>query len=211
MEEGAGKAKPLRTPEDLGNVSAAELQASKLTSIHAAILQAWECAFGEKKIIYLSGPITTGRRMVDNIRIGGVSGDDAIIAENTAYLVGVANRLRNKSGDVVVEPASLKIAGWTQHDYLVLWEALIARHARLVVFVPDWEYSIGCVTEYAMAKARGVPTETYDGTPLYSDDAVKILSIASKNIYPDRHHPRLRRLYEAIESTIETIKTTGTT
>lgn len=186
-----------------------DVQATRPITIHEAILQAWECAFGRTRVIYLSGPITTGRRKIDSIRRGdGVSADE-ITGQNCKILIEAANRLREERGDVVVEPASLQIPGWSQQEYLTLWKELIKRHARLVIFMPDWEYSVGCVTEYAMAKAEGIPTAMYDGTPLHSNEAIELLSRARWNIRTDIHHPQLKRLDVAIEATISRIQMDG--
>ncbi|MDX0640047.1 DUF4406 domain-containing protein [Sinorhizobium medicae] len=186
-----------------------DVQATRRSNVNEAILQAWECAFGRTRVIYLSGPITTGRRKIDSIRNrDGVSADD-ITSQNCRILIEAANRLREERGDLVVEPASLQIPGWSQQQYLTLWGELIKRHAHLVIFMPDWEYSVGCVTEYAMAKAEGIPTATCSGKPLHSNEALELLSRARENIRTDIHHPQLKRLDDAIQATIRGIQING--
>lgn len=159
------------------------MQANARSPIHDAILQAWECAFGNSPIVYLSGPISTGLRNVERLRLkGGTQTKSAMIEANTKEVRAVATRLRRELGQTVVEPASLKIAEWSQPDYLLLWQSLIGRYVKLVMFMPGWEYSVGCATEYTWALKHGVRTESVTGSAIAIDDALMLLNAACENI-----------------------------
>src|SRR4051812_22795482 len=101
-----------------------------LPKLHRAILEAWDCAFAGSRVAYLSGPITTGLRQVERIRAGeiGPEAKSAIIRENSRALIETAKKLRAERLEVIVEPASLNVAEWSQSDYLQLWEEFIERH-----------------------------------------------------------------------------------
>lgn len=177
--------------------------------LHSAILQAWKCALGDKKVIYLSGPITTGRQMLENIRAGVIIADEVIARENSAALVGAADTLRRELNDIVLEPATLCIPGWSQAEYLRLWKECIKRYVSVVMFMPGWQYSVGCVTEFGFAKTHGVNTQKIDGTELSSEEALALLDGARSNLYPDRQHPRLRVLYEALDTACSKLIASG--
>lgn len=167
--------------------------------VHSAILQAWDCALGPKKVVYLSGPITTGRTFVEALRSGKTPHRETLIRDNSESLIQAANDLRTRLNEIVLEPASLNVAGWGQVEYLDLWRECIKKHARIVMFMSDWEYSVGCVTEFSFAKSLGMRTENIDGTELTSVAAFRLLDTARIGLAPDRQHPRLRPLYQAIE------------
>jgi hypothetical protein len=38
--------------------------------IRSAVLQAWVCAFADSRVIYLSGPLNTGPRLIERVRRG---------------------------------------------------------------------------------------------------------------------------------------------
>ncbi|MGR9464250.1 DUF4406 domain-containing protein [Rhizobium leguminosarum] len=181
-------------------VYAAKLTADGLNAtLHSAILQAWDCALGQKKVIYLSGPITTGRTFVESLRTGKSIHSETLIRKNSESLIQAANNLRTRLDEIVLEPATLHIPGWGQAEYLDLWRECIKKHARIVMFMSDWEYSVGCVTEFSFAKSLGMRTEKIDGTELTSVEAFRLLDTARIGLAPDQQHPRLRPLYQAIE------------
>ena len=171
-------------------------------SLHSAILEAWDCAFAGSPVAYLSGPITTGLRQVERIR----SGDDtregkyALIRENSEALVETAKRLRAERNDIIVEPASLNVEEWSQADYLSLWELFIERHVRLILFMPDWEYSFGCATEFARAVEHDVRTETVSGSLITPEDGIALITSALESLRSDDVDGRLLELATDLDS-----------
>jgi hypothetical protein len=145
-------------------------------AIQNALMQAWDCAFGDARVIYLSGPITGGRQLLD-----GATRSEAV-RRNCADLRATAARLRRERNEIVVEPGSLDIPGWSQPDYLALWGDFIERRARLVLFMPGWEYSVGCTSEFLRAHRHGVRTETISGSAIGIDDAIGMIDAAIERI-----------------------------
>jgi hypothetical protein len=173
--------------------------------IYDAVLQAWECAFAGMKVVYLSGPITTGRHLVELTREGR-SEYMTVVNANSAALSTAAFRLRQMRAEVVVEPASLHIGGWNQSDYTRLWEFFIKRYAKLVIFMPNWEFSAGCAMEFACAAEVGVATESFDGTPVSALDALKMLDAARVEIARDCKDPVLARLQQSLGAAMARIE-----
>jgi hypothetical protein len=155
-----------------------------LSPVHEAVLQAWECAFLGTSITYLSGPITTGKRFFELVQSGEMTPSvrKRLIKENCDDLKAKALQLRVGRGQTVLEPASLTISDWAQNDYLVLWERLIEKHVNVVLFMPGWEFSVGCVTEFVKAITVGIRTETVTGVPLSLGSGLRLMSAAVKQI-----------------------------
>lgn len=145
-------------------------------SIQASLMQAWNCTFGDTRVIYLSGPITGGPLLLE-----GATRSEAV-RRNCAELRATAERLRRERNEIIVEPGSLDIAGWSQPNYLALWGDFIERRAKLVLFMPGWEYSVGCTSEFLRAQKRNVRTETISGSAIGIDDAIGMINAAIARI-----------------------------
>jgi hypothetical protein len=151
--------------------------------MHRAILDAWKCAFSGAPVTYLSGPINTGLRHVERLRAkSNFKTKAAVTNENCRDLKATAARLRRERGETIVEPASLDIVDWSQQDYKLLWESFIERHVKLILFMPGWEYSVGCCSEFARAIMNDVRTESISGAPITIDDALALLNAAQEEI-----------------------------
>jgi hypothetical protein len=144
---------------------------------HQLLLQAWECAFADDSVIYLSGPLNTGPRFVDWYRHRGRSIEQSkrrysqehrrsVLQPNSRDLKAVADRLRVSLREPVLEPASLKIADWSQKDYAALWARVIQRFVHHIVLMPGWEFSSGCSAEVVRGFQSGIPLTDVDGSPI---------------------------------------------
>lgn len=169
--------------------------------LHRAILEAWDCAFAGTPVAYLSGPITTGLRQIERVRTGDITpeGKRAVIIENSTALVETAKQLRAERSLIIVEPGSLNIADWSQADYLSLWEALIERHVRLIIFMPDWQYSIGCAIEFRRAIIHDIRTESVTGALLGVEDGINLLLGACEDLRAYRDIAELNELADRLE------------
>jgi len=105
----------------------------------------------------------------------------------------------------VVEPASLSIESWSQQDYMALWEAFIERHARLVIFMPGWQFSAGCAMEFAHAIEHGISTNTLDGKDITVAEALSTLAHARDEVGGDQGISSLAKLAGSITYAIERI------
>src|SRR5690348_344367 len=102
---------------------------SESGALHKAIIGAWECALSGSRVIYLSGPITTGFRYAQLVRNGKPAdmAREQAIQKNIGDLLETAKRLRRERDEIIVEPASLHLPEWSQAEYHRLWEELIER------------------------------------------------------------------------------------
>lgn len=150
---------------------------------HGLVLQAWRSMLGTRRAIYLSGPITTGLIWVEAVEAGRTAdGRSAVIAENGRRIGEAAEYLRHETGDVVLEPATLTVKGWSQDDYLALWTTFIERHASEVRFVPNWQYSIGCAREFKAAHRHGLPTRDLAGGTIAAEHGQLAIRAAASDV-----------------------------
>ncbi|MEW1584924.1 hypothetical protein AB0283_05685 [Micromonospora vinacea] len=110
--------------------------------------------------IYVSTPITTGRRHSGltgtRAPVQSSEGESRIrlgaIEANRRHALGVTWRVRAATSATVIEPTSLvDVPGWRQQDYHHLWTSVLERYASSVVFVDGWQFSVGCAIEFATA------------------------------------------------------------
>lgn len=187
----------------------------------SAIRQIWKSAFGSQRVAYLSGPITTGRRFLEWWTAVGArmpSGSPAfaaalrehVIAPNEAHLKMVAETLRARLPEPVVEPASLFVSHWSQNDYLELWEQFITDHSSRILLMDGWEFSAGCVSEFSRAHLDGIRTEMVDGTPVVARDGIAAIrralsDVAGLNPVPGYLAETLQRTADSLASTLPSI------
>jgi hypothetical protein len=141
-------------------------------------------------VVYLSAPITTGKRFSEWYSRGGRSLEathpeyrnghtEHVIKPNRAHAKALARRLRQREGCVLIDPTAVPdFDGWTQDDYRTLWARIIERYAKSVVFTDGWEHSNGCAFEFLTAQRLGLPALAESGSPLPLDEGIRLLSIA---------------------------------
>ena len=188
--------------------NASPITSPQVAAHHELILLALSSTLGDRRVIYLSGPITTGLGWVDAVQQGAQAGTRELVkAENTKRLSAAAARLRRENPTaIVVDPASFTATGWSQDDYLLLWKSLIERHAGEVRFLPNWQYSIGCVREFEHAVVSGVRTSDIDGTVLSVNMGIKLLQDAAGTVEVRyQQAEELGPLLQALKSVLDAI------
>lgn len=107
--------------------------------------------------IYLSTPITTGKRYYDFIagagrQLTGTARRAAlqrhVVLPNIKQAQIVATSVEQRVQKYVINPAGYEFRGWSQSDYTVMWSRVICEIAESVVCVDGWEYSNGCAYEF---------------------------------------------------------------
>src|SRR5581483_1810409 len=121
------------------------------TSLRAAqielLLSAFKTVLEDRSAVYVSAPITTGRRFAqwrltlgeDDLSPSLLSEQhrEAVVAPNILEARATVSAVRRKfPSKVVIDPTALPdIKDWEQSDYRHLWRSVIERFAELVVFV----------------------------------------------------------------------------
>jgi len=113
--------------------------------------------------VYVSTPITSGRRFADWSGSRAAEFDLShpetyqeflreVLQPNSEHARRVIKQLRVRFTQPLIDPTALKdIDGWTQDDYRYLWAKVIEEYTRTVVFLNGWQYSNGCAYEFLIA------------------------------------------------------------
>lgn len=152
----------LTTPA--GNAVTVPDSSPSATTAHA-LINFMKC-FGarDRHEVYLSAPITTGEAYVRWRHSYGaqITHDhpsyeslhyEHVISTNLTRVAPLVTHLRKSfTGRLVIDPTSLDdIPGWSQNDYHDFWCSLIEKYIEFVVFADGWQFSTGCVREFATA------------------------------------------------------------
>lgn len=122
----------------------------------------------EQETVYMSAPITSGKRLLELRQNGSSSLKNSsgftdlsieIISHNRLHAKTVAQKIRTKLNAVIIDPTLVSdIDGWTQDDYRFLWAKVIERYVKTVISIDDWNYSNGCAYEFLVAKQLNLKT-----------------------------------------------------
>jgi hypothetical protein len=179
--------------------------AREASRVAAALKSLVEC-FGidRDRVIYVSTPITTGRRYYDWRRtVAGLSEADPnfealhqrnVEDPNRASAHELVLALRRTVGPTVIDPTALDVVGWEQEDYHNFWVWLVEGYIGTVVFNDGWEYSTGCAREYAAAVRAGATTLSASLSPRKA--SVALMLIDSAIVRMSAEHPHDHRLVE---------------
>lgn len=145
-----------------------------------------------RSAVYVSTPITSGRRFADWSSRLNIDADLAhpetyqeflreVLEPNSAHARTVIKELRSQFNKPLIDPTALKdIEGWIQDDYRFLWARVIEQYAGTVVFLNGWQYSNGCAYEFLVANQvsprRVILKETID--PLMLDEGISLVKAA---------------------------------
>ena len=162
----------------------------------ATALSGLDCVLNGEKALYASAELTTGRLLYRLLREHGLHstaelkaalGDEEyrrrVWDPNLAGALALARDLRQRfPGELVVTPAPYLIEGWTQTEYLTLWETVLRTRIKALYLSDDWEYSNGCAFEFAVAVDACLPTFDAAGRPLKHRDGRRRIERAAGDL-----------------------------
>jgi hypothetical protein len=158
--------------------------AHNLDGSHLArhLLELLDGVVEDRQAIYISVPITTGKRFLEWRRGLGAQlapSDEHYSKEHETHVIepnqanvkpilqSVRNHLRREAREgVVIDPTTLQVSSWTQADYYTFWTTVIARYVSTAVFMNGWEFSSGCTKEFLAAVRAGAELLQEDLRPL---------------------------------------------
>lgn len=155
-----------------------------------ASVEAFASVVEGRTAIYVSSPLTTGRRAFEwhlkegrdrnHPRLPGSSDfRHKVIEPNRAEASTFVRKLREDRNRVVIDPTAMKdIAEWTQADYRVFWGLVIERYAEMVVFRDGWMFSSGCVYEFFVAWSSRAHLVREDFAPLSLEEGRSLIAEA---------------------------------
>lgn len=140
--------------------------------------------------IYLSAPITSGRRFSAwyASRNGAAKLADPeaheefvreVVERNRAHAHQLAQQLRHACQETVIDPTAMKdVSGWTQDDYRDFWGRVIEKYASRVVLLDGWQYSNGCSYEFLTACRKGIPTFRENMQSINASEGARMIEAA---------------------------------
>ena len=158
-----------------------------------AIVEFFRGLLKPKSAVYVSAPITSGRRFVDWLATfrrqfqtfteERYRSDQAerVIRLNRESVRALVADVKKQYGGGVIDPTAVgDLAGWTQNDYRSAWARIIKEFAHTVVFADGWHLSNGCAYEYLVATRAGVNTVDQNGRPIPVAKAMAMIADASQ-------------------------------
>ena len=157
------------------------------------MLKAMACTLEREGCVYLSGPITTGKRFLDwHIQIGrGIFAypdkykatlRSDVIEKNETAIFSLAKKIRDNNKFSVIEPGSLVMKNWTQQDYITFWVRVLEEFATSVYMLDGWQFSAGCTTEFRFAISRNILTFSECGVPISPEIGEGMIGLAVEEI-----------------------------
>lgn len=127
------------------------------------LLNVLSSVVSDHSAVYVSTPITSGRRFADWSSSRDLEVDLSqpetyqeflreVLEPNSRHARQIIRRLRSLLPKVLIDPTALEdIEGWIQDDYRVLWARVIEQYTDTVYFLDGWQYSNGCTYEFLVA------------------------------------------------------------
>lgn len=159
-----------------------------------------DCVLNDEQAIYCSSELTTGMRLYEALRTHGVRTAaelkgklgrdwfgvnifDANVKSGKEFAQCVRNRLTDKT--IVITPGPFTAPTWTQPEYLFFWEELLRTRIKSACFNRNWQFSNGCVFEFAVAQDHGVPALNHNGETLELEEGIQMIEGAIQTLQAD--------------------------
>jgi hypothetical protein len=159
-----------------------------------------DCVLNDEKAIYCSSELTSGARLYDALRenklksaaelkekLGKAWFGTHIFDENVKLGKEFAQCVRNRLTDktIVITPGPFAAPSWSQPEYLFFWEMLLRTRIKSACFNRNWQFSNGCVFEFAVARDAGLTTLDQNGMPLDLDGGLQLIESAIRRLDAD--------------------------
>jgi hypothetical protein len=158
-----------------------------------AIVEFLRGVFSSRMAVYVSAPITSGRRFFEwystrNKRPALPKEYESdhlaqVVAPNRSAAIALVKHVREIRGNSVIDPTSVHhIEGWTQGDFRTAWARVIEEFAKTVVFANGWEFSNGCSYEFLVAVKSGIETVDEELRPLSATAGLSMIRRAATEL-----------------------------
>jgi hypothetical protein len=154
------------------------------------LLELFTSVIDGRNAVYLSAPITSGKRFSNWYNQNGKTLDyknpdyhrnhlREVIEPNRAHAKDIVRKLRNDLKGILIDPTAVPdFPRWTQDDYRTFWALVIERYVHTVVFMDGWQYSLGCSYEFLIACRIGALTFDEYQRPLSIDEGMALIQTA---------------------------------
>jgi len=145
------------------------------------LIEVLEAVGAPKGLVYVSVPITSGRREFELLRelrcdrstLRSHHRDrwlTEVVKPNEAAAFSLAEIARRRHPDrIVLDPSRLHVTSWSQADFDQFWHMVIKAYCELLIVDRDWAFSRGARLEVALALAGGIPVQDPTGSLVTAD------------------------------------------
>jgi len=162
-------------------------------------INALDCIYFNTLNIYLTTPITTGKRYINwhttqsknfikNSKEWQDSfSKDVLLPNKNSAFKARANIIKNKTLKSklkyfnVINPARISNVNFTQNDYLYLCNNLLIEKTHYVILNKGWEFSGGCIYEFMISQIENIKCFDLKINPMDIDLGVSMIEKAKIN------------------------------
>lgn len=162
-----------------------EAEIEAIVSVFASVIEG-------RSAYYVSTPMTTGRGSFEphpalpadrTTNEAWLEPQRDMIHCNHAYIQELVQELRRSLASPVINPTAIAdLPGWTQSDYRVLSKRVIECYVHTVIFVEDWQYSLGCSYEFLIARQTGAKTVTQNLQEISIVEGIRLIREATNEL-----------------------------
>lgn len=164
----------------------------KLSSQNSMLAFASCLGVREHSAVYISCPITTGKRLLEWQLIGSQlskealekhlkSREELVTERNIQEAKALVIRARKKFRRLVIDPTQLpNFDSWNQDDFNGFWNRVIRNFVSVLVVSEGWEFSTGSTLEYQVALDCQLTILDHEFKPIRPQDALTKLQAAEK-------------------------------
>jgi hypothetical protein len=175
--------------------------------VRQVLLESFRATISDRQAIYVSGPLTTGRRFLEWLKsdesshgfeidgsVGRASWVRAVLQPNTEHISEVADRVRRETSRVVINPSAFpELPDWSQANWVDFWCEVIRKYVSEVTFVDGWQYSSGCGKEFLVAQQLALEVRNEAGMRITVQQGVRLIAGALQDFVTIQNEPTLLR------------------
>jgi hypothetical protein len=159
-------------------------------TVAGAMFEVLDGVIRHRDAVYVSVPITTGKRFLEWRRGLGAGLSPSrrryqrehafhVVEPNRRHVKPIIALVEERLKRIVIDPTTLgHVPNWTQADYHAFWTQVIERYVSTVVFMDGWEFSSGCTYEFLTAVHVGAQLLREDLTPLRLEEGEQLIQDA---------------------------------